>query len=146
MLFAIDATTTLTERSVGVLRLVSLDTKVSEIWVLCRNVPVLVSVHNLRPANDAEALARSVLKGDPIVPSEIVEDGQKFIDARGPEHDPGTEQPPPEDDYEPSLAPSMPALEELEAPVSRRSCTEEQCKVGFTNFHAWVSHLKRGSV
>ena len=86
-----------------------------DVWVLCRNVPVLVSVHNLRPANDAEALARSVLKGDPIVPSEIVEDGQKFIDARGPEQDPGTEQPPSEDGYEPSLAPSMPALEELEA-------------------------------
>ena len=89
-----------------------------DVWVLCRNVPVLVSVHNLRPANDAEALARSVLNGDPIVPSEIVEDGQKFIDARGPEKDPEIqlEQPPPEDDYEPSLAPSLPALEDLDAP------------------------------
>ena len=77
-----------------------------------------MSVHNLRPANDAEALARSVLNGDPIVPSEIVEDGQKFIDARGPEKDPEIqlEQPPPEDDYEPSLAPSLPALEDLDAP------------------------------
>ena len=37
-----------------------------DVWVLCENVPVLVSVHNLRPASEAEALAKSVLEGHPI--------------------------------------------------------------------------------
>ena len=43
-----------------------------DIWVLCENTPVLVSAHNLRPASDAEALARSILQGQPIVPAEVI--------------------------------------------------------------------------
>ena len=35
------------------------------VWVLCQNVPVLVSAQNLRPAQDAEALAQAVLQGEP---------------------------------------------------------------------------------
>ena len=38
------------------------------VWVLCQNVPVLVSAQNLRPAQDAEALAQAVLQGEPILP------------------------------------------------------------------------------
>lgn len=75
-----------------------------DVWVLCKNVPVLVSVHALRPANDAEALAKSVLSGQPFVPSEIVEDSQRFVDARGPEPrhpEVGFE----DEGYSPSLAP-----------------------------------------
>ena len=50
-----------------------------DVWVLCKNV----RVYNLRPANDAEALAQSILNGNPIiVPSDIISDGQKFIDTR----------------------------------------------------------------
>lgn len=47
-------------------------------WVLCENTPLLVSIHNLRPADAAEALARSILNGDPNVPSEILGDTQKL--------------------------------------------------------------------
>ena len=54
-------------------------------WVLTENTPVLVSAHSLRPANDAEALARSILNGQPIMPAEIIGDDQKFVDARIPE-------------------------------------------------------------
>lgn len=53
-----------------------------DIWVLCENTPVLVSAHNLRPANDAEALAHSILQGQPIVPDEVIGESQRFVDAR----------------------------------------------------------------
>lgn len=35
-------------------------------------IPVLVGVHALRPVQDAEALALSILKGDPRVPEGVV--------------------------------------------------------------------------
>ena len=95
-----------------------------DVWVLCENVPVLVSVHNLRPASEAEALAKSVLEGHPIVPSEVIGDDQKFVDARSYLEEPEI----PEDvSYEPSIAPGTPAptipedveveLEEEESPI-----------------------------
>ena len=33
------------------------------VWVLCENIPVLVSAQNIRPAGDAEALAHAILHG-----------------------------------------------------------------------------------
>ena len=42
------------------------------LWLLCGNVPVLVAAQNVRPATASEALALSILHGDPIVPGEIV--------------------------------------------------------------------------
>ena len=48
------------------------------------NVPVLVAAQNVRPATASEALALSILHGDPIVPGEIVAgtSQQSFLDAR----------------------------------------------------------------
>ena len=64
---------------------VSLDTKENDVWVLCENTPVLVSARGLRPANDLEALARAILNGEGIVPSEIIGEDQRFVDARLPD-------------------------------------------------------------
>ena len=53
------------------------------VWLLSGNVPVLVASNNIRPASASEALAVSVLRGEPLVPSRIVGDGQQsFLDAR----------------------------------------------------------------
>ena len=38
------------------------------VWVLCENIPVLVSAQNIRPAGDAEALAHAILHGHSIFP------------------------------------------------------------------------------
>ena len=51
-------------------------------WALCQNVPVLVSVQNLRPAQDAEALAHAVLQGKAIIPESLVQGQQQFEDLR----------------------------------------------------------------
>ena len=82
------------------------------VWVLCQNVPVLVSAQNLRPAQDAEALAQSVLQGEPILPAGLTRGNvwQNFEDLRGvPDGDADEHQvedadvePPQEDDDEPS--------------------------------------------
>ena len=47
------------------------------VWVLCENIPVLVSAQNIRPAGDAEALAH----GHSIIPEAIVRGHQEFKDA-----------------------------------------------------------------
>eukprot|EP00435_Cladocopium_sp_Y103_P068333 s119_g31.t1 len=53
------------------------------LWLLCGNVPVLVSSHNVKIATPSEALAEAVLNGDPVIPSDVVGDGQQsFLDAR----------------------------------------------------------------
>ena len=52
------------------------------VWVLCQNVPVLVSAQNLRPAQDAEALAHAVLQGEAILPESLVQGPQQFEDLR----------------------------------------------------------------
>ena len=82
------------------------------VWVLCQNVPVLVSAQNLRPAQDAEALAQAVLQGEPILPDGLTRGNvwQNFEDLRGvPEGDAEEQEPddvdvepPQEDDDEPS--------------------------------------------
>ena len=52
------------------------------VWVLCQNVPVLVSAQNLRPAQDAEALAQAVLQGEAILPESLIQGQQQFEDLR----------------------------------------------------------------
>ena len=51
------------------------------VWVLCENIPVLVSAQNIRPAGDAEALAHTILHGHSIIPEAIVRGQQEFEDA-----------------------------------------------------------------
>ena len=51
------------------------------VWVLCENIPVLVSAQNIRPAGDAEALAHAILHGHSIIPKAIVRGQQEFEDA-----------------------------------------------------------------
>ena len=51
------------------------------VWVLCENIPVLVSAQNIRPAGDAEALARAILHGHSIIPEAIVRGQQELEDA-----------------------------------------------------------------
>ena len=55
-----------------------------KIWLLCGNVPVLVASHNIRIASPSEALAQSVLNGEPVIPYKIINDTgqQAFLDAR----------------------------------------------------------------
>ena len=53
-----------------------------KVWVLCQNVPVLVSAQNLRPAQDAEALAHAVLQGEAILPESLIQGQQQFEDLR----------------------------------------------------------------
>ena len=51
------------------------------VWVLCENIPALVSAQNIRPAGDAEALAHAILHGHSIIPKAIVRGQQEFEDA-----------------------------------------------------------------
>ena len=51
------------------------------VWVLCENIPVLVSAQNIRPAGDAEALSHAILHGHSIIPEAIVRGQQEFEDA-----------------------------------------------------------------
>ena len=57
-------------------------TEKQDVWVLCEGIPVLVSSQNMRPATDAEALAHSLLNGEPVVPDAVVRGAQSFEDAR----------------------------------------------------------------
>ena len=54
------------------------------LWLLCGNVPVLVASQNVKVATPSEALAHSVLHGQPVIPDEVVIGGeqQSFLDAR----------------------------------------------------------------
>jgi hypothetical protein len=54
------------------------------LWLLCGNVPVLVANQNVKVATPSEALAHSVLHGQPVIPDEVVIGGeqQSFLDAR----------------------------------------------------------------
>ena len=52
-----------------------------KVWVLCENIPVLVSAQNIRPAGDAEALAHAILHGHSIIPEAIVRGQKRFEDA-----------------------------------------------------------------
>ena len=73
------------------------------VWVLCQNVPVLVSAPNLRPAQDAEALAQAVLQGEPILPDGLTRGNvwQNFEDLRGVPEGDAEEQEPDHVDVEP---------------------------------------------
>ena len=51
------------------------------VWVLCENIPVLVSAQSIRPAGDAEALAHAILHGHNIIPEAIARGQQEFEDA-----------------------------------------------------------------
>ena len=51
------------------------------VWVLCENIPALVSAQNIRPAGDAEAFAHAILHGNSIIPETIVRGQQEFEDA-----------------------------------------------------------------
>ena len=51
------------------------------VWVLCENIPVLVSAQNIRPAGDAQTLAHAILHGHSIIPDAIVRGQQEFEDA-----------------------------------------------------------------
>ena len=51
------------------------------VWVLCENIPVLVSTKNIRPAGNAEPLSHSILHGHSIIPEAIVRCQQEFEDA-----------------------------------------------------------------
>ena len=63
-------------------------------WVLNQGIPVLVSTHALRPAQDAEALALSILKGEPLVPAGVVTKTQQaYVDLRGQEPPTGLDHP-----------------------------------------------------
>ncbi|CAE7419680.1 ESAG8, partial [Symbiodinium pilosum] len=53
-----------------------------DVWLLCENVPVLVSAQNLRPATDAEALAHQVLNDEPVIPDAIARGNPEFEDHR----------------------------------------------------------------
>ena len=62
--------------------------------VLSQGIPVLVSVHALRPTQDAEALALSILKGEPLVPEGVVTNTQQaYVDLRGQEPHTGLDHP-----------------------------------------------------
>ena len=56
------------------------------VWLLCGNLPALANAQNLRPASDAEALARSLLRGEMVDEPEAVvgeqSQQQSFVDAR----------------------------------------------------------------
>ena len=68
------------------------------LWLLCGNVPVLVASQNVKVATPSEALAHSVLHGQPVIPEEVVTGGeqQSFLDARVYPESHG-------DEYEPSV-------------------------------------------
>ena len=48
------------------------------VWVLCENIPVLVSAQSIRPAGDAEALAHAILHGHSIIPLSEVSQSLKM--------------------------------------------------------------------
>ena len=57
-------------------------TQSENVWVLCANVPVLVSAKNLRPVKGAEALVHAVLNNEPVLPDSLVQGQQGFEDLR----------------------------------------------------------------
>ena len=84
-------------------------------WLLCANVPVLVSAQNLRPATDAEALARQVLNEEPVIPDAIARGNQEFEDHRGAQSETPVEEPQVEEE-DPFDVPLASIMEEEEAP------------------------------
>ena len=86
-----------------------------DVWLLCENVPVLVSAQNLRPATDAEALAHQVLNDEPIIPDAIARGNQEFEDHRGAQPETPVEGPKVEEE-DPFDVPLASIMEEEEAP------------------------------
>ena len=63
-------------------------------WDLNQGIPVLVRGHALRLAQDAEALALSILKGEPLVLVGVVTNPQQaYVDLRGQEPRTGLDHP-----------------------------------------------------
>ena len=56
-------------------------TENQNVWVLCENIPVLVSAQNIKRAGDAEALAHAILHGHGIILGALVRGQQQFEDA-----------------------------------------------------------------
>ena len=86
-----------------------------DVWLLCENVPVLVSAQNLRPATDAEALAHQVLNEEPVIPDAIARGNQEFEDHRGAQPETPVEEPQVEEE-DPFDLPLASIMEEEEAP------------------------------
>ena len=86
-----------------------------DVWLLCENVPVLVSAQNLRPATDAEALAHQVLNEEPVIPDAIARGNQEFEDHRGAQLETPVEEPQIEEE-DPVDVPLASIMEEEEAP------------------------------
>ena len=88
-----------------------------DVWLLCENVPALVSAQNLRPATHTEALAHQVVNDEPVIPDAVARGNQEFEDHRGIEAEPlAPEEPVEDDDFDVPL----PAIaEEEEAGPSR---------------------------
>ena len=51
------------------------------VWVLCEDIPVLVSAQNIKPAGESEAPAHAILHGHSNIPEAIVRGQQEFEDA-----------------------------------------------------------------
>eukprot|EP00439_Symbiodinium_sp_Y106_P049993 s5218_g6.t1 len=109
------------------------------VWVLCQNVPVLVSAQNLRPAQDAEALAQAVLQGEPILPDGLTRGNvwQNFEDLRGVPGEGADEQEPEDVDVEPPQEDDDgPSYGLLDGPgplasIFENDVAEEQAERGF---------------
>ena len=88
------------------------------VWVLCENIPVLVSAQNIRPAGDAEALAHAILHGHSIIPEAIVRGQQEFEDATAIPAEDSTAP------VEGSISTAMPSVHRHDAPrvIPRTIC------------------------
>ena len=90
------------------------------LWLLCGNVPLLLVAQNVRPATASEALALTILHGDPIAPGEIVEgtNQQSFLDARMRGHEEVNDEPPQPTAEGPSYAPErLPPVPEEDSDI-----------------------------
>ena len=54
-----------------------------DVWLLCEDVPVVVSAPNLQPAADAESLARQVFNDGPVILDAVARGNQEFEAHRG---------------------------------------------------------------
>ena len=80
----------------------------------------MVTTQNVRPATASEALALSILHGDPIVPGEIVEgtSQQSFLDARMRGHEEVDDEPPQPAAEGPSYSPErLPPVPEEDSDI-----------------------------
>ena len=113
--------------------------KTKNVWVLCENIPVLVSAQNISPAGDADALAHAILHRHGIIPETIVRGQQEFEDATAVPPEDSTEPvegsistathvvPPREDD---GPLPSILENEVFNEPEERRECSRSPVPEG----------------